>query len=169
MTDTTEQAPPWQTKPTKEHEWLRRLVGEWTYESEAYESPDAEPHRESGRETVRAFGDVWVIAEGEGAMPDGSEHRSVLTLGFDPQQGRFVGTWIGSAMAYLWHYRGELDNAGNVLALHSDGPSMSGAGTAKYKDVIEIIDDDHRVFSGHIQDENGDWQRLMSMTYTRAR
>ena len=52
----------------------------------------------------------------------------IMTLGYDPQKKRFVGTWIGSMMTYLWVYDGELDASGKVLTLNAEGPNMQVAG-----------------------------------------
>jgi hypothetical protein len=40
--------------------------------------------------------------------------------------------------------------------------------TANYRDVIEIIDDNHRTLTSYGQDENGDWQEFMNAHYTRV-
>src|SRR5262245_12668838 len=116
---------------TAEHKWLQQLVGEWTYLSEARE-PGKDPVKAAGTERVRSLGDVWVVGEGEGEMPGGGRGRSIVTLGYDPARKRFVGTWVGSMMANMWVYDGWLDASRNVLTLESEGPSMSGEGTAKY-------------------------------------
>ncbi|MCW8140187.1 MAG: DUF1579 family protein [Planctomycetota bacterium] len=148
-----------EVKPQAEHAWLRRLVGEWTWEMDA---PDGKG-KLSGTETVRTVGDVWIVGEGSGAM--GS---MVITLGYDPAKKRFVGTWIGSMMTHMWIYDGELDAAGGVLTLRAEGPSMTGDGTTKqYKDVIELLSDDRRTLSGHCQSEDGTWQQLMTMELRR--
>ena len=47
-------------------------------------------------------------------------------------------------MTHLWPYNGSLDEAGKVLTLDSEGPDFTGQKTAKYRDSIEFIDDDHR-------------------------
>src|SRR5918996_849417 len=125
--------------PQKEHEWLHKLVGEWTYEADAPESGDKPAGKVTGSERVRSLGGVWVIAEGQGQMPGGDHGFTVMTLGYDPDKKRFLGTWIGSMMTHMWVYDGELDAAQRVLTLNSRGPSMSGDGTlANYQDVIEF-------------------------------
>jgi hypothetical protein len=139
------------TEPHEEHRWLQRLVGEWTFDGEATMGPDQPVETFTGREHVRSLGGLWVLAEGEGESPDGSIDRSVMTLGYDPQTARYVGTWIGSMMTHLWVYDGVLDAAGRVLTLEAEGPSMAGDGTmAMYRDVIELQDDDHRVLTAHV-------------------
>src|SRR5688500_2687859 len=104
-----------QAEAQAEHRWLEQLLGDWTYEEEAVMSPGEAPHRSSGRESVRSLGGLWILAEREGKMPDGDEARTLMTVGFDAQKGRFVGTFIGSMMTMLWVYEGGLDEAGKVL------------------------------------------------------
>lgn len=154
-------------KPTTQHQWLRRLIGSWTFEHEIADA-DGKPVTVRGTETFRAIGDVWVQGEAHTAMPDGSEHVSVMTLGFDPAKGRFVGSWTGSMMANLWVYDGELDAAERVLSLYSDGPKWDGTpGLIPYMDVVTIIDDNTRTLSGNMKDADGKWQSFMTVEYKR--
>jgi hypothetical protein len=43
---------PMKTEPQKEHEWLQRLVGEWTYESDCSMEPGKPPEKFEGSESV---------------------------------------------------------------------------------------------------------------------
>src|SRR5918996_3048081 len=124
-------------QPQKEHQWLQQLLGEWTYEGEATMEPGKPPEKFKGTESVRSLGGLWILAEGQGEMPGGGTATMLLTLGYDPQKKRFVGTWIGSMMTHLWVYDGALDAAERVLTLDTEGPNMAAEGTmAKYQDVI---------------------------------
>lgn len=156
-------------EPQEQHRWLQKLVGEWTYEVEP-SAESAEPQANpGGTESVRSIGGLWIQGEGRGQMTGGGdEHTSLMTLGFDPQKNRFVGTWIGSMMTYLWVYDGWLDESGKVLTLESDGPKFDGTeGLAKYRDVIEFVSDDHRTLSGTLQGADGEWTVFMKTHYRR--
>jgi hypothetical protein len=157
-------------EPQKEHEWLQKLVGEWNYESEATMEPGKPPMRFSGTENVRSLGGLWILAEGQGEMPGGGTATTMMTLGYDPQKKRFVGTWVGSMMTYLWVYDGELDAAESVLTLNAEGPSMATEGKIeKYKDVIEFKNDNHRVLTSHMLGDDGEWHGFMTANYRRNR
>ena len=157
-------------EPRKEHEWLQKLVGEWTYESEATMEPGKPPMRFSGTENVRSLGGLWILAEGQGEMPGGGTATTMMTLGYDPQKKRFVGTWVGSMMTYLWVYDGELDAAESVLTLNAEGPSIATEGKIeKYKDVIEFKNDNHRVLTSHMLGDDGEWHGFMTANYRRKR
>ena len=155
--------------PQKEHEWLGRLVGEWTYENESDMGPDKPKMKFRGTETVRSLGGLWILGEGQGDMPGGGCANMIITLGFDPRTSRFVGTWVGSMMTHLWVYDGTLDAAGRVLTLNAEGPSFVSEGKmAKYQDVITMIADDHRTLTSRTQGEDGTWHEFMRAHYRRT-
>jgi hypothetical protein len=156
-------------KPQKEHEWLQKLVGDWTMEAEASMGPDKPDEKTRGTESVRSLGGLWYLAEGQGEMPGGPA-TMLMTLGYDPQKQRYVGTWIGSMMTQLWVYDGELDAAGKMLTLNADGPSMAAEGKmTKYRDVIEFKSDDHRVLTSHLLGDDGQWHQFMTAHYRRRK
>jgi hypothetical protein len=155
-------------KPQKEHRWLQKFVGEWTYEGEAPMAPDQPPAKFSGSEKLHPLGELWVSGESQGITSGGSPETSLLTLGYDPDKRRFVGTWLGSMMTYLWVYDGELDASETTLTLNAEGPSMSDDGKmAKYRDVHEFKSADHRVLTSHMLGEDGKWRQFMEMHYHR--
>ena len=158
-------------QPQKEHGWLEKLVGEWTYEGEAPAEPGKPPEKFSGTETVRSLGGLWFVAEGRGTVPGGDGHTTIATVGYDPQKRTYVGTWIGSMMNHLWVYeRGDVDATERVLTLEAEGPSMTEEGkTARYRDVIEFRSDDERILTGNVLGNDGKWEQMMSMTYRRKR
>ena len=157
-----------QPEPQKEHHWLQRIVGEWTFENVCIMGPDQPPAKFTGSETVRSIGGVWVVGEGRGEMPGGGVGLMIMTLGYDPAKKRFVGTFIGSMMTNLWIYDGVLE--GNVLTLDSDGPSFVGDGKiVKYQDIIELISDDHRTLSSQTLGPDGKWNRFMTAHYRRRK
>lgn len=169
-TTKTQPEPTMQAEPQQEHRWLQKFVGEWTFEGDATMGPDKPPEKFKGTESVRSLGGLWVVAEGQGEMPGGGGATTLLTLGYDPQQQRYVGTFIGSMMTHLWAYNGGLDAAGKVLRLDTEGPDMAAEGkTAKYQDVIEFKGDDHRVLTSRMLGADGKWQEFMKATYRRVK
>jgi hypothetical protein len=155
-------------EPQQEHHWLQQLVGEWEFVTEAKMGPEAPPQKFGGRETARSLGALWVLCEGYGEMPGGCTGNMVMTLGYDPAKKHYVGTWVGSMMTHLWVYRGELDSTGKMLTLEAEGPSFAGdGGVSMYRDVIEIIDPNHRTLTSYVQGEDGDWRCFMSANFYR--
>jgi len=109
--------------------------------------------------------------EGKSEMPGGSgTAESIMTLGYDPQAKRYVGSFVASCMTNLWVYNGSLDDAGKVLTLDTEGPSFSGDGsTAKYQDIIEFVSDDHRTLSSRCLGDDGQWHPFMKAHYRRKK
>lgn len=150
---------------TEQHAWLQALVGEWRSEMPC---PDGNGTLD-GTERVRLLGEAWLLLEGRGTMPDGTPTHTLMTLGYDPAQQAFVGSWIGSMMNHLWLYRGgTLDDARRLLALPSDGPAFDGSGRlVPYRDEIEVVSRDERQLHGHTQQPDGSWLRFCTTRYTR--
>lgn len=153
-------------KPEKEHEWLGQLTGEWEYDAEMYMDGQS-PVKISGKEKVRPVGGFWIISEQNSEM-FGTPFTGILTLGFDASKKRFIGTWIDSMTGNPWNYEGTLDASGKVLALDTEGqcPGRPGKWSA-FKEVIEIKDKDHRVFTSSMQGEDGKWTTIMRIDYRR--
>jgi hypothetical protein len=165
---TVEQEPPRKAEPQKEHEWLQKVVGEWTFEGEVTMQPGKPPEKFTGTERARSLGGFWILIEGQSEMPSGPE-TMVMTLGYDPQKKRFVGTFIASMEPHLWLYDGGLDAAEKVLTLNTEGPNMAAEGKmATFKDVMEIKSDDHRVLTSHMLGDDGKWRKVMTIHYRRT-
>ena len=123
----------------------------------------------TGTERIRSVGGLWIVAEGQGEMPGGGVARTCLTLGYDPQKQRFVGTWYGSMMYNLWVYEGSLDETGKRLVLETEGPDFAADGkTASYRETIELLTPDHRIFSSSMRGKDGTWTTFMTAHYRRS-
>lgn len=158
------------TEPQKEHNWLDKFVGEWTYETEAASEPGKPSEKYTGTESVRSLNGIWILCEGKGEVPGGGTSTTMMTLGYDPLKKRYVGTFIGSMMTYLWLYEGDLDPTENALTLEAEGPSFTAEGQmGKYKDVIEFKSDDHRVMTSNFLGDDGNWHEFMRADYRRTK
>jgi hypothetical protein len=154
-------------EPQPEHRWLQKLVGNWSFEVEA---PSEAAGKLKGAETVSSLGGLWIVAEGQGEMPGGGAAQTLLTIGYDTEKKRFVGTWQGSMMTNLWVYEGSLDETGKTLTLNTEGPHCSVEGaTAKYREAIQFNSDDERTFTSSMLGEDGNWQQIMTAKYRRIR
>lgn len=152
-------------QPTKEHQWLGQLVGEWTVEGEAVCDPSAPPEKFKGTERVRRVGAFWTTSEYTGELL-GQPFTGVFTLGYDAQKRRFVGTWIDSMQAHLWQYQGTLDAAGKTLTLETEGPCCKTGKIMKVRDILEIRSKDERVFTMTVEND-GKWVPAMTLHYRR--
>lgn len=148
--------------------FLQQLAGEWSVVAEAVLGPGQEPIRRESREVARVLGGKWLVAESTGPLGDGTV-TSILTLGYDPAEERFVGTWISSMQTHLWQYTGVLDESGTALTLETEGPIMGDpTRTTQYREVIEIEDADHKVMRSMILGPDGEWFEFARAEYRRV-
>ncbi len=157
---------PQMPKPQKEHQWLQQIVGEWEYEGECQGEPGKPPVKAKGTESGRLVGGFWAVLENKGEFM-GSPFTGILTLGYDPEKKKYVGTWVDSMGSTLWQYEGALDSTGKILTLETEGPCpMEPGKLMKVRDIIEIKGGDHKVFKGTIE-KDGKWETMMTMNYRR--
>ena len=158
------------SKPQAEHEWLQQLLGDWTVTSECDVGPGKPPEKTTGSEHVRPLGGMFVVGEGKGTMPGGGACDMLITLGYDEIKKKFTGSWAGSMMSAMFFYEGQLDAAGKVLTLETEGPGFTGDGSiARYQDVITIVSPDERTLHSQTPGPDGSWKRFMTATYRRVR
>ncbi len=152
-------------KPQTEHQWFDQLVGHWSFVHDCI-MPDGSKSMNSGTMDCRSLGGLWLICESKGQSSEG-DWVSVMTLGFDPAQSSYVGTFVGSMMTNLWLYKGILDSNGKRLPLETVGPSFTGKGFCKYRDTIELVDKDTWILTSAYESEDGDWVQFLSAKHTR--
>jgi hypothetical protein len=152
--------------PTKEHNWLQQLAGEWETEAEIAFEPGKPPVKCKGTESVRLLGGFWIVSEMKSEFM-GTPMTGVMTVGYDAKTKKYVGTWVCSACDWLCKYEGSV--SGNTLTLECEGPDPTTGKVAKMKDVMEVKDKDTRVLTSYIQGEDGKWTRFMTMTAKRKK
>jgi hypothetical protein len=154
-------------KPTKEHEWLNRFVGEWEAESECTPVPGGPVMKGKMQEKVHSIGGFWIVSEGDAEMAGMKMHMQ-MTVGYSPEKKKYIGTWVDSSNAHLWHYEGTVE--GNTLTLEASGPSMLNPKvTTKYRDVTEFKGADERVMTSFMQNEKGEWVKMVTGRATRKK
>src|SRR5579864_3290251 len=70
------------TKPLKEHEWLKQLVGEWKAESEM-NMPDGSKTTAKGTDSVKSLGGLFSFHHAQLTMADGGKIEVYAALGYD--------------------------------------------------------------------------------------
>ena len=156
------------TKPLKEHEWLNKLVGEWKTEAEMVMGPDKPKATSQGTESVKNLGGLIALGHGKAKMPNGDPFEMYSALGYDVTFKEYRSCNIMSVSSHIWNYRGKLSSDGKTMTLDCVGPSMTSDGTANYRDVIEIQDANHRTLTSYWEGENGKYEEMMKVRYTRA-
>lgn len=161
--------PPKAEAPAREHEWLKQLAGEWDSKIEATMEPGKPPLKCEGTEFARAVGGFWIVAEHRNVVM-GQPMTGVMTVGYDPEKKKYIGTWVDSGSHHLWRYEGTVDAAGKTLTLEAEGPNPMAQGKmAKFRDSVEVKDKDHKVLRSAIQTDDGKWVTFMTGNYTRKK
>lgn len=154
-------------QPGKEHELLKKEVGEWTAEATVWIAPGVEPMKSTGTESNKMLGGFWLLSDFKGEF-GGVPFTGRGQLGFEPETGKYVTTWVDSMVPSLFVARGDYDAKSRTLTLLGDGVDMNTGAKKQYKAVSRYVDDDHKVFTmSEAEPGSDDWRKSMEMRYTR--
>ena len=156
-------------KPSAEHKWLEKFVGEWTTDMKATMGPDQPEMTCRGTLSSRSLGGFWVLNETVGDMV-GEPMSSVQTIGYDESTKKYVGTWVDSMTSFMWKYEGSIDKSGKVLTLDAEGPNFMEPGSmTKFQDIYEFKTSDEILMSSRMLGSDGKWVTFMSGTVKRVK
>lgn len=153
--------------PAPQHEWLQQFVGEWESEVEIFMEPGKPPMKTKGAEHARMVGGFWLVSEGRNVE---FPYSFMLTLGYDPQRGKYVGTWADTMMPYLWRYEGTVDATGKILTLETEGPAPGSPDRhTKFREVTEFKSREQRQFTSRMLGEDGQWHTILTVNARRKK
>lgn len=153
--------------PRKEHAWLAQLEGTWDVTGQCVMDPKAAPKEIVGTECSKAIGGYWSVCKFEGQMDGQMQFCGLMTLGFDVESEKFIGTWIDSTSSHMWRYEGTLDTPGKVLTLVGEGPCPETGEVVKVREIIELRGPGQRVFRSQ-REKDGSWQEGLTLNYTKV-
>ncbi len=144
---------------------LRKVVGVWDVEMTHYMC-GPEPWQSKGVETVRLFGDFWLVADVESDMM-GQPFRGHCITGYDMVKKKYVSTWVDTMAPYAMQFEGEWKGDTLTLECVTADPMMGGAET-RYVSVDRWTGPDTREWSMVQHSAMGE-TKMMDSKYTRRK
>ncbi len=133
-------------KPTPQHRWLQRLVGDWEVTCSYYTIPGEDPIVVPGKESVEALGDFWIVGHFEADML-GTPIVGQSMAGYDPVRQLFVGSWKDNYTPFHYTFEGKLNDDESELFLTGDNYDPMRQRISTYQSCTEYIGDSERVLT----------------------
>lgn len=154
-------------QPTPEHQWLQQLVGDWESETAMTIEPGKPAEVSTGTEHVEALGGFWTLSEIKGTMMQ-KPFVGNMTLGYDTEAEKYIGTWVDSMTGKLWKYEGTLDESKKKLTLKTAGECALHPGKiSQFKEVLELTDANHKTYTSSVMGDDGQWVTMFTSHATR--
>ncbi|MEM9801668.1 MAG: DUF1579 domain-containing protein [Planctomycetota bacterium] len=154
-------------KPTAEHSRLRENAGVWNVKSTFYMDPDpsAPPMVVDAKETIESFGDFWTTGVYESNFM-GQAYRGHSSLGYEPDKGEYVSTWVDTMSPSFFCFRGAYE--GDTLVMRGRAFDCMLKAEAEYRTTEVHKGPDERVFEMYMTMPDGSEFKMMTHVYTRA-
>lgn len=159
-----------QMPPTAEHKHLESEVGVWDAEVQMWPTADAEPMKSKAVETNKMLGKLWLLSDFEGDF-GGMKFSGRSQLGYDPTKKKYVGTWIDTMSPYLQTMEGTYDEKTATSTMMATGIDMETGKPTTSKMITRYESDDEKVFEimMPVEGKEGEWWKMMEITYTRRK
>jgi hypothetical protein len=159
----------WIVKPTKEHEILKKDVGDWEAAVKIWPTAGAEVMESKGKETNELLkGGLWLVSRFEGEA-GGIPFSGVGTFGYDPEEKKYVGTWVDTMTPHLMISKATYDEDKKTMTGTSEGRDANTKKAYTAKTIARYEDDDTRVFEMYMTGDDGKEWKMMEITYKRKK
>lgn len=150
-----------------EHKLLHKDVGTWDATMKIFPQEGAEPIESKGTEKNELLqGGMWLVSRFSGEI-FGMPFSGMGTVGYDPIDKKYVGTWVDSISPHLTVLKGEYDAAKKTMTSIAEGRDFETGQVTQSKHITRFIDDNTRVFEIHAKEEGGKERKVLEIQYKR--
>ncbi len=150
-----------------EQKLLQKDVGTWDAAVKLWPVPNAQPIESKAVEKNELLpGGLWLVSRFDGDF-GGVKFVGVGTVGYDPVEKKYVGTWIDNMTPHLMVIKAEYDPATKLLTGIGQGRDAATGKESTTKQVSRFLDDNTRVFEMFSSDPDGKEFKMMEITYKR--
>jgi hypothetical protein len=154
-------------KPTSQHDLLKKDVGTWDATMKIWPVQGARPIQSKGTEKNQLLpGGLWLASEFDGKFA-GQRFVGKGAYGYDPDDKKYVGTWVDSITPYVIAMKGDYDPATQTLTTISERRDPETGERYTTRQVTHYIDDDTRTVEFHRLGKDSTSWKVMEIQYKR--
>ncbi|MFT3769524.1 MAG: DUF1579 domain-containing protein [Minicystis sp.] len=150
-------------RPGPEHEVFNKDVGTWDAEIEVRHGGTTQKNRGVAVNKLACNG-MWLVTDFRTESGDFEGHG---VYGYDPQQKKYVGTWVDPMRTSLAKMEGTWDAEKQTMTY--TGELSMPQGTMRWREVTETVDADTQVFHQMMPGPDGGEIETMTVTYRRRK
>jgi hypothetical protein len=162
-----EQQDPQLPQVSDQHKLLHKDVGTWDAVMKIYPQEGAQPMESKGTEKNELLpGGMWLVSQFKGEV-FGMPFTGMGTIGYDPIEKKYVGTWVDSISPHLTVIKGEYDAAKKTMTSIAEGRDFQTGEVTQSKHITRFIDENTRTFEIHAKEGGEKERKVMEIQYKR--
>lgn len=153
--------------PSPEHEILKKEVGTWDGTMHVWPAPGAPPITAQATDTIQLLGnDMWVVSRFEMNF-GGIQFVASGSLGYDPTEKKYIGTWVDGISPYLTISKGDYDAASKTITMLAETRDAMTGKPIVQKQITHYLDDDTRLYELQQKGDDGKFWKMIEIKFTR--
>ena len=153
--------------PGKNHELLKKYVGDWNIEMKGWMKPGDEPMMSTGTQKATLIFDGRYVKFNYEGMMGGQKFSGLEIIGYDMFQNKYTSWWIDSMSTSFIVTTGTLDMSGKVLTETGMVPDPMTGKLQKVKNVTTFMEDGKYKFEMYMAGPDGKEFKSMELVATR--
>ena len=151
--------------PAEEHEFLKKLAGEWKAKAKFWMKPDDPPQEsDCSAKNELLFDGRFLQSSFKGNTPFG-EFSGMSLDGYDRINKKYCGIWIDSMGTIMMVFEGQAD--GNVRTMMCNYTNPMTGKPSTMKGVTTIVGENEHRYESWAEGPDGKTYKNMEITYTR--
>jgi hypothetical protein len=151
--------------PAENHEFLKKLAGEWDCKTKFWMQPGAPPQESSGTSSQKMIlGGRFLQGSYTGEMMD-QPFQGMSIDGYDNHTGKYFGLWMDTMGTKAMVFYGTCDGNVREMICDYDDPFTNRA--TQMKGVTKIVSENEFVYEGWNKGPDGEFLKQMEVVYTR--
>ena len=152
---------------SEQHKLLAEDVGTWDAVMKIFLQEGAPPMESKGTEKNELLpGGMWLVSRFQSDFA-GMPFTGMGTIGYDPVEKKYVGTWVDSISPHLSIMKGDYDPATKTMATIAEGRDFATGKVMQSRHVSRHVDENTRAFEMYAQEEGGKERKVMEIQYKR--
>ena len=152
--------------PGPMHEMMAKTAGDWKTTIKFWMDPAGEPMVTEGTSKAEMILGGRYLKETSNSTVMGMPMEGMSITGYDNFTKEFTSIWIDNMGTGTTVAKGTYDEATKTVTLHGSMVDPMTGKDIKYRQVLNVIDDNHHVFQMYV-DHDGKEVKNMEVEYTR--
>ena len=153
--------------PAEGHDFLKNLIGNWTYTMKYWATEGADAEESDGSSNAQWIMNGKFLEENISGTSMGQPFTGKNIMGYNNGTDKYTSYWFDSMSTGSMFAEGAIDFEGKTASTSGNYHCPMRGKNTDYRSIIKIIDDNTRTYEMYMTEDDGTEFLAMQIDYTR--